>query len=164
MKKALTAESLKKGIMQASPLAQTDCLEGFHSVLNLFAPKLIAYSYIGMYCRYFHFTIFIFFVCSFLLLPICTSYMFNNNYDKSMFFFVCFFLFLYRHILAALHFNYNLHRDDKVNGDDSVLLKLSYPKFKNGEATVRSQKVEQNFGKQITFITLYINKPTHLVL
>lgn len=87
-----------------------------------------------------------------------------NNYDKSMFFFVCFFLFLYRHILAALHFNYNLHRDDKVNGDDSVLLKLSYPKFKNGEATVRSQKVEQNFGKQITFITLYINKPTHLVL
>lgn len=150
--------------MQASPLAQTDCLEGFHSVLNLFVPKLIAYSYIGMYCRYFHFTIFIFFVCSFLLLPICTSYMFNNNYDKSMFFFVCFFLFLYRHILAALHFNYNLHRDDKVNGDDSVLLKLSYPKFKNGEATVRSQKAEQNFGKQITFITLYINKPTHLVL
>ena len=26
MKKALTAESLKKGIMQASPLAQTDCM------------------------------------------------------------------------------------------------------------------------------------------
>ena len=60
MKKALTAESLKKGIMKASPLAQTDCLEGFHSVLNLFAPKLIAYSYIGMYCRYFHLIIFIF--------------------------------------------------------------------------------------------------------
>ena len=51
LQKALTADSLKKGIMQASPSAQTDCLEGFHSVLNLFAPKLIAYSYIGMYCR-----------------------------------------------------------------------------------------------------------------
>ena len=51
MKKVLTAESLKKGIMQASPMAQTDCLEGFHSVLNLFAPKLIAYSFVGMYCR-----------------------------------------------------------------------------------------------------------------
>lgn len=89
---------------------------------------------------------------------VCTSYMFNNH-DKSMFF-----LFLYRHILAALHFNYNLHRDDKVNEDNSVPVKLSYPKFKNGEATVRSQKVEQNFGKQITFITLYINKPTHIVL
>lgn len=58
---------------------------------------------------------------------------------------LCF--FLYRHILAALHFNYNLHRDDKANEDDSVPLKVSYPKFKNGEATVRTQKVEQNFGK-----------------
>ena len=51
VKKALTANSLKKGIMQASPNAQTDCLEGFHSVLNLFAPKIIPYSYTGMYCR-----------------------------------------------------------------------------------------------------------------
>ena len=51
VKKALTADSLKRGIMQAPPSAQTDCLEGFHSVLNLFAPKIIAYSYIGMYCR-----------------------------------------------------------------------------------------------------------------
>lgn len=50
-KKALTADSLKKGIMQVSPSAQTDCLEGFHSVLNFFAPKIIAYSYLGMYCR-----------------------------------------------------------------------------------------------------------------
>lgn len=80
----------------------------------------------------------------------------------SFLFFFC--LFLCRHIPAALHFNYNLHRDDKVNEDDSVPLKLSYPKFKNGKATVRSQKVEQNFGKQITFITLYFNKPTHMVL
>ena len=79
MKKALTAESLKKGIMKASPLAQTDCLEGFHSVLNLFAPKLIAYSYIGMYCRYFHF------LSIFLFVPTCTSYMFNSN-DKHLFF------------------------------------------------------------------------------
>jgi len=75
-----------------------------------------------------------------------------------------FFVSFFRHILAALHFNYNLHRDDKVNEDDSVPLKVSYPKFKNGEATVRSRKVEQKFGKQITFITQYISKPTHMVL
>ena len=43
-----------------------------------------------------------------------------------------------RHILAALHFNYNLHREDKVNQDDSVSVKVTYPKFKNGEGTVRS--------------------------
>lgn len=157
MKKVLTAESLKKGIMQASPLAQTDCLEGFHSVLNLFAPKLIAYSYIGMYCRYFHYTIFILSYVSFCffqyVLVICSIIL-----TKVRIFVFC--LFLHRHILAALHFNYNLHRDDKVNDDDSVPLKVSYPKFKNGEATVRSRKVEQKFGKQITLITLYINKTT----
>ena len=59
--------------------------------------------------------------------------------------FLCF--FLYRHILAALHFNYNLHRNDKANEDDSVPLKVSYLKFKNGEATVRTLKVQQNVGK-----------------
>lgn len=49
---ALTNVNLVKGIKQASPFAQTSCLEGFHSVLNHFAPKMIAYSYVGMYCRY----------------------------------------------------------------------------------------------------------------
>lgn len=48
---ALTNNALMKGIMNASPLAQTSCLEGFQSVLNQFAPKMIAYSYIGLYCR-----------------------------------------------------------------------------------------------------------------
>lgn len=51
VKKALTSDSLKKGIMKAFLYAQTDCLEGFHSVLNFFAPKIIAYSYLGMFCR-----------------------------------------------------------------------------------------------------------------
>jgi solute carrier family 8 (sodium/calcium exchanger) len=44
---------LVKSIKKASPLAQTSSLEGFHSVLNHFAPKMLAYSYRGMYCRYF---------------------------------------------------------------------------------------------------------------
>lgn len=61
-----------------------------------------------------------------------------------------------RHILAALHFNYNLHRDDKVNEDDCVPLNTSYPKFKNGEATVRCQKVEQKFD--------YVEEPFLLFL
>jgi len=43
---ALTNNSLVKGIKQASPFAQTSCLEGFHSLLNQFAPKMIAYSYV----------------------------------------------------------------------------------------------------------------------
>lgn len=52
MCKTLTTDSLMKGIQQASPFEQTSCLEGFHSVLNQFAPKMIGYSYSGMYCRY----------------------------------------------------------------------------------------------------------------
>jgi len=48
---ALTKPSLVKGIKQASPQAQTSCLEGFHSVVNQFAPKMIAYTYTGMLCR-----------------------------------------------------------------------------------------------------------------
>jgi solute carrier family 8 (sodium/calcium exchanger) len=48
---ALEKPSLVRGIKQASPLEQTSCLEGFHSVVNQFAPKMIAYSYNGMFCR-----------------------------------------------------------------------------------------------------------------
>ena len=48
---ALNNASLVSGIKQASPEAQTSCLEGFHSTLNQFAPKMIAFSYIGMYWR-----------------------------------------------------------------------------------------------------------------
>ena len=47
--KALKKKRLTKGIQQASPIAQTSCLEGFHSVLNQFAPKMIAFSYPGIY-------------------------------------------------------------------------------------------------------------------
>ena len=46
----LTENSLVKGIKQASPFSQTSSLEGFHSALNYFAPKITAYSYVGMYC------------------------------------------------------------------------------------------------------------------
>jgi hypothetical protein len=48
----LTKKALVSGIKQASPLDQTSCLEGFHFVLNHFAPKMLAYSHSGMYCRY----------------------------------------------------------------------------------------------------------------
>lgn len=52
-----------------------------------------------------------------------------------------------RHILAAVHFNFNLHRDVKrADASGEERLKVSYPKFKNGEATVRDVKITQNFG------------------
>ena len=52
LESSLDNKSLEKGIRQASPLAQTSCLGGFHSVLNHFSPKMIGFSYVGMLCRY----------------------------------------------------------------------------------------------------------------
>ncbi|KAK3726207.1 hypothetical protein QZH41_011188, partial [Actinostola sp. cb2023] len=101
LRKALTKPNLQKAIKKASPIAQTSCLEGFHSVLNQFAPKMIHYSFSGMYCR---------------------------------------------HILAILHFNSNLHRDIKLKNDGSQQVKVVFPKFKNGEGTVRDIRVKPNFA------------------
>lgn len=53
----------------------------------------------------------------------------------------------HRHILASLHFNFNLQRECRRNADDTEQIKITYPKFKNGEAVVRSVRVPQNFGE-----------------
>lgn len=57
------------------------------------------------------------------------------------------FLFFERHIIAALYFNLNLFRELKRNADGTEQVKVVWPKFKNGEATVRDVKVKPNFGK-----------------
>ena len=49
---ALQKASLSKGIKMASSVEQTSCLEGYHSVINQFAPKMFAFSYLGMLARY----------------------------------------------------------------------------------------------------------------
>ena len=55
-------------------------------------------------------------------------------------------LFLFRTILSAIHFNYDLRRENKVDDQGNIKVKVTYPKFKDGEATVREIKVEQNCG------------------
>ena len=52
------------------------------------------------------------------------------------------------HILAAVHFNFNLQREVKHRETDGAeRVKVCYLKFKNGEATVRNVRVTQNYGK-----------------
>ena len=55
-------------------------------------------------------------------------------------------LFIFRTILSAIHFNYSLRRENKVDHQVNIKVKVTYPKFKDGEATVREIKVEQNYG------------------
>jgi len=55
-------------------------------------------------------------------------------------------LIFLRHILAAVHFNFNLQREVAVTEDNRQRQKVVYPKFKNGEATVRDVRVKPNFG------------------
>ena len=52
----------------------------------------------------------------------------------------------FRHILATVHFNNNLLREIKKLPNGMEQVKLSYPKFKNGEATVRNVRVSPNYG------------------
>ena len=44
--------SLIKAIKQACSVEQTSALEGYHSVVNQLAPKMFAFSYLGLLSRY----------------------------------------------------------------------------------------------------------------
>ena len=57
-----------------------------------------------------------------------------------------------RHVIAALHFNKNLVRNERKKADGTTQLKYIYLTFKNGEATVRNVRVKPDFGKQIIII------------
>ena len=57
----------------------------------------------------------------------------------------------YRTILAALHFNYNLKSESKVDGEGQPILHVTYEKVKEGEATVREAKVSSNYGTLKSF-------------
>jgi hypothetical protein len=47
-----------------------------------------------------------------------------------------------------IHFNFNLRQElDTRKADNQEKIKITYPKFKNGEATVRNVRVTPNFGK-----------------
>lgn len=49
---ALSKNSLTKAIKKASSVEHTSALERYHSVINQFAPKMYAFSYLGMFCGY----------------------------------------------------------------------------------------------------------------
>ena len=82
---ALSNKALVRGIKQGSH-AQTSCLEGFHSVLNHFAPKMIAYSYVGMYCEYKWLMVFLFLYDGDSSRTILLSWIWYGYYQKALFY------------------------------------------------------------------------------
>ncbi|KAM7428204.1 hypothetical protein ABFA07_020777 [Porites harrisoni] len=52
MKQILMNTRLLNDIKKLSSEDQTSCLEGFHSTLNQFHPKMICFSWLGSYCRH----------------------------------------------------------------------------------------------------------------
>jgi hypothetical protein len=48
----LNATHVRKDIKMLSPSMQTSSVEAFHSLIIQYAPKMFAFSYEGMWCRY----------------------------------------------------------------------------------------------------------------
>lgn len=82
---------MKRDIPKLSPLYQTSQIEAFHSAVNLFAPKMVFFSYYDMYCRY---------VYDIIL-------MLNNLFYDNLMVIDLWVFFLLRLMVAALHFNEN---------------------------------------------------------
>ncbi|XP_067026672.1 uncharacterized protein, partial [Acropora muricata] len=59
---------------------------------------------------------------------------------------VSIFACIFKTILAALHFNWNLNRDQQKDSQGKTKLRVTYSKFKEGERTVRECRVKQNYG------------------
>ena len=58
-----------------------------------------------------------------------------------------FFLYIFRHIIASLHFNENLKCSPRTTEDGRTYTHVTYPKFKQGEEVVREMGVPPTYGK-----------------
>jgi solute carrier family 8 (sodium/calcium exchanger) len=58
LESVLKKKTLLNQIQMLSPDAQTSALEGFHSTLNHWHPKMIAFSWLGTFCRYIQYAYF----------------------------------------------------------------------------------------------------------
>ena len=125
---------LESGIKKLSPDTQTSCLEGFHATLNHWHPKMLCFSWLGSYCRY-------------VLLNHQNT---QNIGSKAKRLRVC--LLNFRTVLAVLHFNENLKREGQQTKTGDQYIKVTYPKYKLGEETVRDVKRPPTYSKQISFI------------
>ena len=67
---------------------------------------------------------------------------------------------IFRTILAALHFNWTLNRDQRKDSQGKTKVRVTYRKLKEGEGTARECCVKQNYGMTNFFsaISLVLQK------
>lgn len=51
LQEILMKTSVLNDVKRLSPVAETSCLEGFHSTLNQWHPKMMCFSWLGTFCR-----------------------------------------------------------------------------------------------------------------
>lgn len=66
------------------------------------------------------------------------------HFEVEMLFRIAFFIF--RHILATLHFNENVNWDTKTTRDGKNYVSVTYPKFKFGDEVVQNIPVPPTYG------------------
>ena len=64
---------------------------------------------------------------------------------------------IFRHILASLHFNENVHRDTQLTKEGEKYYKVTYPKFKLGEEVVREVAKPPTYSKSKNSDTKYVS-------
>lgn len=125
---------MRNRVAKLSPLGQTSSLEGFHSVVNQFCPKMIHFSYNVMYARYKN----------------LDSYLYYDSRESncSTIKHVCFLFGQYqcRIRLAALHFNENAGRPTKKNKAGNEEYAIKFPKAKKGGHTVVAIPTSCTYG------------------
>jgi len=112
----VTNTGLLTDMKKLSPTHQTSSLEAYHSVINHFAPKLLAFSYCGIYARYLK----------------CYS--------------VCSWHVIIRLLIEALHFNENFGREQAKTAAGTEQLWIFFPKPKQGEFTTKLIPVPKTYN------------------
>ncbi|XP_022791797.1 uncharacterized protein LOC111331040 [Stylophora pistillata] len=66
---------------------------------------------------------------------------------------------LSRTILAAIHFNWNLNRDQQKDSQGKTKPSVTHPKSKEGEGSLRECRVKQNYGYVAEMFNTLVSTP-----
>ena len=125
-------------IRKLSSNTQTSCLEGYHATLNYWHPKMMCFSWLGIYCRYAR--------EEYTVLKVLGRGGWLLHFFNSTICIFCISSYIFRNILASLHFNENVKREAHKKKNGEICYKVTWPKFKEEEDVVRKVSVPQSYG------------------